>query len=195
MNTSIPKLPVNVYGNIDVRYGLPSGFVHIRGKRLTVTCKAIGIECAPALVGFTQKGFLGTQPEFDGVVVVSEDAQKLQSAIERKEKKRLTPTQKAERHQRRQRKDFEKFSALIQKRFPKMPENDVLTCAEFTTEIGSGRVGRSTTAEDPILAAVVAYIRHQYTNYEDLLEEGLGREESRRIVSTKIQNKVDQWSV
>jgi hypothetical protein len=187
------KLPVNVYGNVDVRYGLPPGFVHIPGKRLMLTCRAIGIECAPALVGF-KKGYMGTQPDIDGVVVVSEDAEKLQSAIEKKKAKRLTPEQKAERRDRRQQRETEDFAASIKSRFPHMPDSDVLACAAYATEIGSGRVGRSTTAEDPVTAAVVAYVRHQYTNYEELLEEGVDQVEARNVVAPIIRNKIKEWS-
>ena len=37
----IESLPLNSYGQVDIRNGVPQGFIHIPGKRLSLTCKAL----------------------------------------------------------------------------------------------------------------------------------------------------------
>lgn len=195
------ELPVNAYGNIDMRRGIPPGCVHVKGKRLTVTCRALGIECASALVGWDSGRFGG--PILNGVVIRAEDEAKLREAIQKRNTRRLTPAQKEERRRKQQQNDIVEFAASIRAAFPSMPEEDVLGCAERATEIGSGRVGRSSTAEDPVRAAVVAYARHNFTDYDARL--GAEREsgfygdsadawiEARRAVAAEINAKLEEW--
>ena len=92
---SLAKLPVNNYGQVDVRNGVPAGFVHINAKRLTVTCSAAGVECAPALTGWKSGRWGG--PEISGVVVRASDEAKVREAMQRRASKRLTPAQKEAR--------------------------------------------------------------------------------------------------
>ena len=67
----------------------------------------------------------------------------------------------------------------------------------MATEIGSGRVGRSHTAEDPVRAAVVAHIRHNHTEYERILDDELAycadyadRQQARRSAREDIREEV-----
>jgi hypothetical protein len=184
-NPMTTHLPVNQYGNIDARY-LPPELVHVPGKRLTVTCKAKGIPCAPAVVGF-EKGY----PIVYGVVVWKQDAPLLQSAIQ--QKKKLTPEQKRQRREKAQRCDTARFLEGIKATFPGMPDEEAQACAQHATEIGSGRVGRSSTADDPITAAVVAYARHNCTQYDQLFKYGGNREDNRAEIGTEIRNLLDKW--
>lgn len=64
---------------------------------------------------------------------------------------------------------------------------------------------------DPIMAAVVAHVRHHYTNYEKLLRKGVGdldpfligedrrealeelRDNVRRMVGNEIARKIGEW--
>lgn len=181
----------NQYGNVDIRNGVPTGLVHINAKRLTVTCAAIGVECAPALTGWKSGKWGG--PEISGVVVRSEDEAKVHDAMQRRAAKRLTPAQKEARREAQHQKDAADFAESIRARFPLMPEDDVLCCAHHATEIGSGRVGRSRTAEDGVLAAVVAFARHNYTDYDERFDGLSDRDENRAAVNGKVGEIVSGW--
>ena len=61
------------------------------------------------------------------------------------------------------------------KRYPGCPPDEAQEIIEHATEVGSGRVGRSSRADDPIRAAVIAHIRHYYTDYDELLLSGEDR--------------------
>lgn len=89
------KIPVNEYGNVDVREGAPEGFVHVHGKRLAVTCRRLGIEHAPAFVDFDEYRRGCFSPVLDGVVVFADDAPKLREAIDELERKRTRKKLKA----------------------------------------------------------------------------------------------------
>lgn len=187
------SIQTNQYGNVDVRSGVPAGLVHINAKRLTVTCAAIGVECAPALTGFKSGKWGG--PEISGVVVRAEDEAKVREAMQRRAAKRMTPAQKEARREAQHQKDAADFAESIRSRFPRMPEDDVLRCARHATEIGTGRVGRSSTAEDPVLAAVVAYARHNYTDYEERFDGLADRDENRAAVNGNVREVVAEWEV
>lgn len=100
--------------------------------------------------------------------------------------------------ERRQERDIEAFAEAIRLRFPACPADEALAIARHACEVGSGRVGRSSTADDPVRAAVVAHIRHQHTDYEDLLDfatEGWmshwERQEARLQAREDVREQVD----
>lgn len=77
-------LPLNEYGNIEVWEGLsqfvPEGASFIEGNNsLVKLAKTLGIQHAPAVTGFEQKG-LHTVPIVGGVVVLKGMEQLLQDA-------------------------------------------------------------------------------------------------------------------
>ena len=188
-----PGLKVNQYGNVDVRNGVPAGCAHINAKRLTVTCAAIGVECALALIGWKSGKWGG--PEISGVVVRGEDEAKVREAMQRRAAKRLTPAQKEARREAQHQKDAAGLADSIRAAWPVMPEDDVMRCARHATEIGSGRVGRSSTAEDPVRAAVVAYARHNYTSYESNFETGEDKDSNRDAIRAELAAKLSEWEI
>lgn len=194
MNTHTQPVPfpLNEHGNVDLRKRLPAGFSHVSGSRLTLTCKSAGVPWAMAFIGLSKQGRF-YRAEFDGVVVRTEDAPTLLAAIEKRDAKRKTPAEKWAAKEARQERDRLKFKALILAQFPAMPEREAGICAERATEIGSGAVGRSETAENPVLAAVVAYARHAHTDYEDNFAAGFDREENRRLVGKEISGILNGW--
>lgn len=192
----------NDYGNVDISRGVPEGFTHIPGKRLLVTAKANGIAAAPALLGFS-RGYGGYKPRINGIVIRTDDAAKWETA--RAKKRGTTPALTAKRRVARQDKATSQFIDEIQTRFPSMPEADVFETAVRATEIGSGRVGRSSTAEDPVKLAVIAHIRHQHTDYDSALSsarersyDGIDITEERTKIRRRIQPTIDatlaKWS-
>jgi len=185
------NLPVNEYGQVDVRNGVPVGFSHIQAKRLTVTCAAIDISCAPALTGWKSGKWGG--PEIFGVVVKVEDEQKVREAMTHRAAKRLTLAQKASKREAQHDADAAEFAANIRTVFPSMPDDDVLTCSRHATEIGSGRVGRSSNCDDAIRFAVAAYARHTHTNYDANFEFGMERDENRTQIGGEVKSILTKW--
>ena len=81
--------------------------------------------------------------------------------------------------------------------FPRCSAKDAEAIAQHTSQRGSGRVGRSEAGrnldEEALRMAVVAYIRHRYTDYDALLMSGLERWHARESVRGKIDETLDRW--
>ena len=91
-------------------------------------------------------------------------------AIEPKKIKRIPKAVLEAKKKEQQKEDTNTFADGLRCYFPSMPEEDVSECAVMATEIGSRRVGRSNHADEPERLAALAYARHNYTDYESLLE-------------------------
>ena len=191
MPQPLPFPTLNADRQYDARLGIPPGFVHFPGKRLTLTCRTLGIECAAVIVGEGSKKF---GPKLEGVLIRCSDQKALQEGVVKRDASRPSPEQKAIRKATQQTNETEAFAAEIRTGFPAMPEEDVLACAHHATEIGSGRVGRSSQAKNSPLRAVIAHIRHQYTPYDKLLEDGLPRDEARANILEMVRARANLWS-
>jgi hypothetical protein len=90
------------------------------------------------------------------------------------------------------------FTEAISERFPNCPEKEARAIAEQATVRGSGRVGRCAAAREldsrAIELAVVAYIRHQHTQYDSLLMAGVERLVARSEVRAQIETVLARWS-
>ena len=163
-------LPVNEYGNVDVRRGPPAGYEHVPGARITTACKALGIECAPALVGF-DKSRGRFRPETDGVVVAAADADRLRAYLADREErgKKAGPARQARAAKKML--DRERLAESLGVR------SDSRTFDAFLRgEIGeeeARRIGRITSH------------RHEQTNYDDLLRAGYSKEDARAMMTLK----------
>lgn len=91
-----------------------------------------------------------------------------------------------------------KFAAEIRRLYPGCPVGRADAIARHAALRGSGRVGRSAAARalDPraITLAVVASVRHEDTNYDDLLMSGVPREDARDRVGSAIDRALAAWS-
>src|SRR5690606_27889343 len=114
-------------GRYDVRKGIPPGWIHFRGKRLTVTCRSLRIECAAAIVGDPIRKKFG--PLMDGVVIPESDRATLEAGILKRDASRATDEQKAARKAKKQASDTSSLAAAIRAEFPAMPEAEVEACA------------------------------------------------------------------
>jgi hypothetical protein len=89
------------------------------------------------------------------------------------------------------------FADKILELFPACPRGDAQVIALHACEKYSGRVGRSSAAKQydarAITLAVQAHIRHQHTNYEELLAEGLEPAEARPLVADRIKDMLYRW--
>ena len=81
--------------------------------------------------------------------------------------------------------------------FPNCPIGRDLEIAEHACRKYSGRVGRTAGAkaldEKAILLAVIAYIRHAETNYEEFLAQGWDRWLARDEVADKVDQVLERW--
>lgn len=91
----------------------------------------------------------------------------------------------------------EQMTRRILELFPRCPPREAHAIAAHTATRGSGRVGRSEAGrnleERALFAAVAAAIRHQRTNYDELLASGAARDDARRRVGEKVQDILDAW--
>jgi len=91
----------------------------------------------------------------------------------------------------------EQFAQAIRQQFPKCPIPDANLIAEHACLRSSGRVGRTVAAKqfdpDAIYLAVVAAVRHEFTDYDILLLKGIERFEARSRVRNKVEKKLWEW--
>lgn len=118
-------------------------------------------------------------------------------------KPRSTEEQRARNKELRQIRIRAKARKQIQALFPLIPDLDLDQIVERAYEIGSGRVGLTgtLTPEEAAERAVIAHVRHRYTDYELLLLSAYDDEddkeeirlEARRSVSHSIYSVLDNW--
>ena len=89
------------------------------------------------------------------------------------------------------------FARKISSRYPSCPAQEAKTIAEHACQKYSGRVGRSAAAKafapEAIDLAVIAHVRHQHTNYDELLTQGWDRYEARNNVTSLVQEVLESW--
>ncbi|HEX4121823.1 MAG TPA: DUF2293 domain-containing protein [Verrucomicrobiae bacterium] len=101
----------------------------------------------------------------------------------------------------RQEEDREFVSILAQailRRYPGCVADDARRIAEHTGRRSSGRVGRSAAGRalnaSAVDRAVIAHIRHEHTNYDQLLMRGTARLDARTLLREAIDRVLDKWS-
>jgi hypothetical protein len=89
------------------------------------------------------------------------------------------------------------FAKAIIEQFPGCPREDAQEIAGHACQKYSGRVGRSVAAKqfDPaaVRLAVIAHIRHKYTEYDRLLARYNDRQEARSEVRGMIEEILEKW--
>jgi len=92
---------------------------------------------------------------------------------------------------------IEEFASKIRKLFPRCPAQEEVEIAQHACRKYSGRVGRSSAAKNfelqSIILAVEAYIRHTYTNYDDLFLRGWERNYARTEVRDEVKRVLNRW--
>ena len=85
----------------------------------------------------------------------------------------------------------------IRRQFPGCPAERATRIAGHAGARSSGRIGRTRAgrALDPeaVRLAVVAAIRHEDTNYDQLLMRGISRADARELVRPDIDRVVNGW--
>jgi hypothetical protein len=91
----------------------------------------------------------------------------------------------------------ERMAQQIAASFPGCPPPEARAIAEHTAKRGSGRVGRSAAGrslnEEALTLALIAAVRHQHTNYDELLARGMDRESARLLVAARINSILAAW--
>jgi hypothetical protein len=102
--------------------------------------------------------------------------------------------------ERRKQEDHELVSRMteqIRVFFPNCPPREAARIAEHTALRGSGRVGRTEAGrkldERALTAAVLAAVRHNFTQYDELLASGIDRASARERVAEEIDRILAEW--
>lgn len=111
-----------------------------------------------------------------------------------RERKRLRDAERREKIDQQYVADFTK---RILENFPNCPIDTAEKIVQHACEKYSGRVGRSAAAKEfnpqMITLAVRAHVRHQHTNYDELLFGGYDRHEARALVEEKVEGMLEKW--
>lgn len=90
------------------------------------------------------------------------------------------------------------FAEHIGRLFPRCPALEATKIAEHACRRSSGRVGRTAAAKEfeagVIRLAVAAAVRHNFTNYDELLSRGRERQEARALVRPAVENQLEVWA-
>jgi hypothetical protein len=128
-----------------------------------------------------------------------------EAALERAEEQCLADEDVRKRRRERDRErraneDVEFRSLLaeqIMRLFPSCPAQRAEAVARHASIRGSGRIGRTAAGraldEDAVTLAVIASVRHQDTDYDELLMSGVDRMDARDRVRPAIDAVLDRW--
>lgn len=89
------------------------------------------------------------------------------------------------------------FSARVRDLYPNCPTGREKVIAEHACRKYSGRVGRSEAAkaldEQAVYLAVAAHVRHEETDYDQMLQNGFERSIARNQVRAQVSLVLDEW--
>jgi hypothetical protein len=89
------------------------------------------------------------------------------------------------------------LGAAIRRQFPGCPPDRALRIAQHAGARSSGRVGRTSAGRaldaEAVRMAVVAAVRHEDTSYDELLMNGVSRDEARERVRGGIDQVLRMW--
>ena len=92
----------------------------------------------------------------------------------------------------------DRFAVRIREAFPRLVAGREQTIAEHACLKYSGRIGRSALGkkmdEQAVRLAVIAHIRHNETNYDELLGRGWDRSDARSAVTNRVNEVLNRWS-
>ena len=151
--------------------------------------KAVVVQWARARKRYERQGLLVEEEALDRA-----EEECSADAEDRERRRRMAVIRRAELDQ----EYVEEFAQHIAERYPGCPRDEAQRIAEHACRKHSGRVGRSAAAKifdaQAIDFAVAARVRHAHTRYDDLLVEGLFRDEARAEVRDEIDAVLKKWS-
>lgn len=136
--------------------------------------------------------------ERQGVMVEEQAlARSERECLEDAEARALARARSAERREWMDQRYVRTFAEHIKRLLPGCPERKREAIAEHACLKHSGRIGRSSAArqfdETAIELAVLAHVRHQHTDYDELLARGMERSEARAAVRITVEGILDGW--
>ncbi len=91
----------------------------------------------------------------------------------------------------------DRFAARIREVFPRLEAGREQKIAEHACLKYSGRIGRSALGKNldgqAIRLAVIAHVRHNETNYDELLGSGWERSDARSAVAQRVDEVLNCW--
>jgi hypothetical protein len=83
----------------------------------------------------------------------------------------------------------------LDKQFPKISSGEKEMVLKHGFRKLSGRVGRTGTIPmaKKVLFAVIAHIRHEHTDYDQMMDKGINREDARRRIAKDMQGVLRLW--
>lgn len=172
----------------DLEY-LPSGNTAVTRRATKYSSRAVVV---------VKKSRARKRAERQGILVEAEAIRRAEEESEADAVDRAAKREKAAEY--REKADAAYVDAFVEAilvHFPRCPLKDARWIAAHACEKYSGRVGRSAAAKqldaEAIRKAVVAHIRHLYTEYDKLLLRGLNRYEARDLVRERIDTIVQRW--
>jgi hypothetical protein len=110
---------------------------------------------------------------------------------ERERKNARSQVYRKQKEEKKQREMIRRIKGI----YSDMPEGEGEIIVAHAFEVGSGRVGRTTTVseEQKIELAVKAHIRHVHTEYDSLIAAGLDRETARDQVRDEVEGLHIKW--
>lgn len=89
----------------------------------------------------------------------------------------------------------DEFQTALVKEFPDMPKDQIPVLLKQTLAKRQRRVGRTSTKNltERVRLAVYAHARHCHTNYDQLLRDGVAREDARKRIFAKVRGVVKHW--
>ncbi len=157
----------NSYGDFDkTKNQVPRGYTFLAGTRLSLLCRKHKIRFLRAITSWNVSSW-GSKPTFGGVVVTTKQAPKLLAAISERDKKAQDPkviTARAKAKQKR-REQIAKDNLEHDQRC------DTVGIASGSRTASWLKLGYVDDDEAELIGFKTAY-RHEYTDYDDLLERG-----------------------
>ncbi len=175
--------------DLDELVYLPSGNAALsRRARMHSPLSAVVVRFSRARKRYERQGILVSE-----VALEQAEAECLADS----ESRALRRERNAERRAQYDRDLVAQMTGEISRLFPGCPPKVAQTIAEHTACRGSGRVGRTAAGqsleEEALTLAVVAHIRHCYTNYYELLMSGYERREARAEIHDEVDRVLDRW--
>ena len=136
--------------------------------------------------------------ERQGVLVEEQGLKKAEEeCLADQEIRELRRKREAERTAKLEKEYVQRFADKVRALYPSCPAAVELQIAEHACLKHSGRVGRSAAAkslsEAAVRLAVVAYVRHNETCYDELLSQGWDRFDARLQVGDAVGEVLSKW--
>jgi len=136
--------------------------------------------------------------ERQGVLVETSALERAeQECAEDAEERAAARTRGAMRRRKEDRELVARMAKQIGVLFPGCPAHELAPIVEHTAARGSGRVGRTEAGrnleERALTAAVIAAVRHNRTEYDKLLAQGMDRATARQRVAQEIDGILAAW--